>query len=229
MNRINLHIEAENAAELQSILAGLLSSTTTIHHTVKDPFPGNAKEATGHASAGGETPAQESPALVGTGLSATNTASPSEPEEMDSSGEPWDASVHVSTKTKTADGRWRRKPGAGSAPPVEASANAGASEEASSASGAKASSAAEDGTDDEFAAFHAASNEAPATRSWSDADLAKLCNDAAIKLGNPDPIKHLIGEYVGEGQVAHSRSIAPDNREAFAQAVEQASGMTFAG
>lgn len=32
-------------------------------------------------------------------------------EEVDSEGKQWDASLHVATKIKNADGTWRKKPG----------------------------------------------------------------------------------------------------------------------
>jgi hypothetical protein len=50
-------------------------------------------------------------------------------------------------------------------------------------------------------------------RKWTDADLGALCNQAAVKLGDPAPIKAMIAEHVPEGQVPHSRNIPEDQRE----------------
>jgi len=93
--------------------------------------------------------------------------------------------------------------------------------------------------DDEFAAFAAATakveaqkEEAAASvpaRKWTDADLGALCNQAAQKLGRPDPIKELIAKFVPEGEVAHSRNVPEENRHEFAQAVEAVAGIEFAG
>lgn len=93
--------------------------------------------------------------------------------------------------------------------------------------------------DDEFAAFAAASakveaqkEEAAASvpaRKWTDADLGALCNQAAQKLGRPDPIKELIAKFVPKGEVAHSRNVPEENRHEFAQAVEAVAGIEFAG
>lgn len=171
--------------------------------------------------------------------------------EVDTGGHPWSETLHASTKTKTKDGYWRMKVGV-SRPadlpgfPKEAGASAGAtgtqsngadSQAGASVSGANAGPATEE--EDEFAAFRAAADKAGATdaaaaasvpaRKWSDADLGALCNQAAVKLGDPKPVKDVIADFVPEGQVSHSRNIPEDKREAFAQAVEKAAGITFGG
>jgi hypothetical protein len=61
-------------------------------------------------------------------------------------------------------------------------------------------------------------------RTYSDADLGALCNQAAVKLGDPSPIKEIIAGYVPEGQVAHSRNIPEDKRAEFVAAVEAKAG-----
>ncbi len=68
-----------------------------------------------------------------------------------------------------------------------------------------------------------------AARVWTDADLSKLGNQAAQKLGNPDPIKQVIAKYTPEGEVAHSRNVPADQRGAFAAEIEALAGIEFAG
>lgn len=172
--------------------------------------------------------------------------------EVDAGGWPWSADLHASTKGKTKDGYWRMKVGvtrpadkpgfpvSGAGAAAAASPEPSQSESASDAGAAAASAAASSSEeDDEFAAFREAAAKSDATdaaaaaaapaRKWTDADLGALCNQAAVKLGDPAPIKGLIAEYVAEGEVAHSRNIAEDKRAAFAAAVEAKAGISFAG
>lgn len=119
---------------------------------------------------------------------------------------------------------------------------AGATEPAGSSQIAEPASAAaspEVDEDDEFAAFRAATAKVDAAeaeaaasvpaRVWTDADLAVLCNQAAVKLNDPAPVKALIAEYVPAGEVAHSRNVPADKRAAFVAAVEAKAGIEFAG
>jgi hypothetical protein len=118
-----------------------------------------------------------------------------------------------------------------------ASSGAGSPAGGSATTGSAGSAAGED--EDEFAAFRAAAEKSNAgdaaaaasvpARKWTDADLGSLCNQAAVKLGDPAPIKAVIAEFVPEGQVPHSRNIPDDKREDFAKAVEAKAGITFAG
>jgi hypothetical protein len=104
---------------------------------------------------------------------------------------------------------------------------------------APASAAASLDEDDEFAAFTAAAAKADAAdeaakanvppRNYTDADLGALCNQAAVKLGDPTPVKELIARFVPQGEVAHSRNVPADQRAAFVAAVEQKAGIEFAG
>jgi len=169
--------------------------------------------------------------------------------EVDTGGWPWSADLHASTKGKTKEGYWRMKVGVTrpSDKPGFPIAGAGytstasTGETESSPSGVAATEAASpvETEDDEFAAFREAAAKSDATdaaaaaaapaRKWTDADLGALCNQAAVKLGDPTPIKSLIAEYVVEGEVAHSRNIAEDKRAAFAAAVEAKAGISFAG
>lgn len=173
--------------------------------------------------------------------------------EVDTGGWPWSADLHASTKGKTKEGYWRMKVGVtrpSDKPgfPITATSSDGSTStvntgktESSPSEDAPAETAVvvEVAEDDEFAAFREAaakSDAADATaaaavpaRKWTDADLGALCNQAAVKLGDPTPIKSLIAEYVVEGEVAHSRNIAEDKRAAFAAAVEAKAGISFAG
>ncbi len=165
--------------------------------------------------------------------------------EIDAGGHPWSADLHASTKGKTKDGYWRMKVGVSRPDPLAGypvadtgtSVNGAVSEAGATATTETAAST--DGDDDEFAAFRAAAATSDATdaaaaasvpaRQLSDADLGALCNQAAVKLGDPTPIKEIIGKYVPEGEVAHSRNIPADKREEFAAAVEAKAGIQFAG
>ena len=176
--------------------------------------------------------------------------------EIDAHGHPWNADLHASTKTKTKDGLWRMKVGVTRPDPLpgfpkdDASAGTGTSHETvtpsatsqtatEAASGQPATSGADAGEDDEFAAFRAAAAASDATdqaaaasvpaRQYSDADLGALCNQGAVKLGDPNPIKEIIARFVPEGQVAHSRNIPAERRAEFVKAVEDKAGISFAG
>jgi hypothetical protein len=84
--------------------------------------------------------------------------------------------------------------------------------------------------DDEFAAFAAAAGPAKAAaRTWTDADLSKLANQAATKLGSPDKVKATITKHVPEGLTPHSRNIPADKREAFAVDLEAVAGIEYVG
>lgn len=162
--------------------------------------------------------------------------------DVDAGGHPWSEALHASTKTKTKEGYWRMKVGVSRPEPLAGfpkdGASAGSTGTAASGEGSKAGTTATGATagqaeeDDEFAAFRAAAgNDKPAAtapRKWTDADLGALCNQAATKLGDPAPVKDLIAECVPEGQVAHSRNILDEDREAFAAAVEKVAGIKFA-
>lgn len=206
------------------------------------------------SSDGSETATQESPASGGTGETATTAASPSD-GTVDAHGHPWSADLHASTKGKTKDGLWRMKVGVTRPDPLpgfpvaDASAATGTASETSAPSAtlptatevASAPAAISTEEDDEFAAFReaaaasdtvdqaAAAAAAAQPRVYTDADLGALCNQAAVKLGDPSPIKELIAQYVPEGNVAHSRNIPEDKRAEFVAAVEAKAGIEFAG
>lgn len=214
-----------------------------------------AQSGTEPSSVGSGTGAPESPALAGTGPGATTDASPSSDDvEIDAHGHPWNPDMHASTKGKTKDGLWRMKVGVSRPDPLpgfpkdEPSADTGTSSETNTNSAtsqtvtdqASVPTATSGDEEDEFAAFraaadastatdHAAAAAAPIVRPWTDADLGALCNQAAVKLGDPAPIKEIIGQYVPQGEVAHSRNIPPEKREDFAKAVEAKAGIEFAG
>lgn len=177
-----------------------------------------------------------------TSTNATSGASLS--DDIDAGGHPWSEALHASTKTKTKEGLWRMKVGVSRPDPLPgfpkdtgtgstgSGASAGSSAGSPAASGAAAAPAADE--DDEFAAFRDAMGSttaapAAAARTYTDADLGALCNQAAVKLGDPAPVKALIGDYVPEGTVPHSRNIPDDQRAAFVAAVEAKADITFAG
>lgn len=172
--------------------------------------------------------------------------------EVDTGGWPWSADLHASTKGKTKEGYWRMKVGvtrpsdkpgfpitATGSDGSTSTVNTGKTESSPSEVAATENASSVEAEDDEFAAFREAAAKSDAAdaaavaavpaRKWTDADLGALCNQAAVKLGDPTPIKSLIAEYVVEGEVAHSRNIAEDKRAAFAAAVEAKAGISFAG
>jgi hypothetical protein len=156
--------------------------------------------------------------------------------EIDAHGHPWSAELHASTKGKTKDGLWRMKVGVTRPDPlpgfpVESGSSAGTGTSSATprllrprrvrrirASGQPATSADDE---DEFAAFRAAAAASDATdaaaaasvpaRQYSDADLGALCNQAAVKLGDPSPIKEIIARTprgTGCAQPQYSRGQA---------------------
>ena len=177
--------------------------------------------------------------------------------EVDAGGWPWSADLHASTKGKTKDGLWRMKVGVSRPDPKpgfpvedgsQASPDAATATEPAGSSQTPApesAPASQDGSpaagdeDDEFATFRAAAAKSDAEdaaakasvppRKWTDADLGALCNQAAVKLGDPSPVKEIIAQFIPEGQVAHSRNIPEDKRDDFAKAVEAKAGIEFAG
>jgi hypothetical protein len=173
---------------------------------------------------------------------------------VDSKGIPFDPSIHTGTKNK--DGTWRVKKGmadkAAELEPIKTLSETstpspaipvadGATEQDGSTQTEEPVSAAAlpDDEEDEFAAFTAAAAKVDAIeeaavasipeRVWTDADLGALCNQAAIKLNDPVPVKALIAEFVPAGEVAHSRNVPADKRAAFVAAVEAKTGIEFAG
>lgn len=180
-------------------------------------------------------------------------------DEIDAHGHPWSANLHASTKGTTKDGLWRMKVGVtrpdpmpgfpqetastpsetSTASPVTPVADTVTEPAGSTPTEAPASVAASPDEDDEFAAFQKAaakadSEEASAkanvpTRKYTDADLGALCNQAAMKLGDPAPVRDLIAAHVPEGEVQHSRNVPEDRRAAFVTAVEAKAGIEFAG
>src|SRR6185369_11444781 len=196
------------------------------------------------------SPTSDAPAasVSAPAAASTETAPAGDPNEVDAGGHPWSADLHASTRGTTKDGYWRMKVGvsrpadlpgfpkdtgtATATSPTSASAPA-----ATQADPAPAATAGDD--DDEFAAFRAAAAKTDAedatakasvpARKWTDADLGALCNQAAVKLGDPAPVKAIIAEYVTEGETPHSRNIPEDKRAAFAAAIEAKAGIEFAG
>lgn len=240
---MHVSIVVTSQAQLASVYAllgaGVLNSIVNAAPAAPAPTAAAPTAAAPTAAAEQSAPAAEASPAADSG-------------EVDAGGWPWSADLHASTKGKTKDGYWRMKVGVtrpadkpGFSPSNAAAAAAASpepsqSESASDAGAAAASAAASSSEeDDEFAAFREAAAKSDATdaaaaaaapaRKWTDADLGALCNQAAVKLGDPAPIKGLIAEYVAEGEVAHSRNIAEDKRAAFAAAVEAKAGISFAG
>ena len=164
---------------------------------------------------------------------------------VDAHGWPWSADMHASTKGKTQEGLWRMKVGVKRPDPkpgfplsIGDTGTASTGEESSAPATAPAETASPV-EDDEFAAFREAAAKADANdaaakanvpaRKWTDADLGALCNQAALKMGDPQPVKDIIATFVPTGEVAHSRNIPDEKRAEFAAMVELKAGIEFAG
>lgn len=228
---LSLHIAGENADELLSnlrtVAAALLGSGSVgayaVSATAERPTPPNPSPSTSTATTGtGSAPT--------TDAAAGQDAPTGDSAEVDAAGWPWSPDLHASTKGTTKEGLWRMKVGVSRPDPKPGfpKSDAGNSAPSSAASTASTAPAAEE--EDEFAAFATAATPQAAAqaRSWTDADLSTLCNQAAVKDGNPVRVKELIAKYVPEGQVQHSRNIPVDARETFAQDVESTIGIQYA-
>jgi hypothetical protein len=241
---VSIAVPADKLGGLYAAVAALLGSTA-----VAAAKPGNSGSGAGTVSAGtvsagtpaasgaipAPTPAAASPS-AGPGPSATTTVSPSDGSEVDAAGVPWDANRHAATKSKTKAGLWRMKVGV-NRPENEGETSADYRNPEGAPAGSpppppptSAPAAAED---DEFAAFRNAATGNPpppppaGARTWTDADLSKLCNQAALASNSPEKVKEIIAKYVGS-EVAHSRNVPADQRENFAQEVELAFGIQYA-
>lgn len=155
--------------------------------------------------------------------------------ELDAAGVAWDPEKHASTKTKVGSGLWRMKVGVkrpdGEGEEAIKGGAGSATGAGSSGSSGQVVNTAAGAEDDEFAAFYAAAGTGGAAqaRTWADADLAKLCNQAAVKAGSPVGVKEEIAKFCPAGEIPHSRLIPADKREEFAKAVEQRFGIVYEG
>lgn len=224
-------------ASVAGLSAGNVAAASTVDLAALAPAP---------------TAAVPTPAAEQSGSAAgASPAVSDETVEVDAHGHPWSADLHAATKTQTKDGLWRMKvgvtrpapkPGFPKATGTEASGTAPSPSTSAISPAATAAAPAPSVTedeDDEFAAFRAAAAKADAAdaaaqasipaRKWTDADLGALCNQAAVKLGDPAPIKAIIADFVPEGVVAHSRNIPEASRADFAKAIEAKAGIEFAG
>lgn len=230
---VSIHIHEENAADAINQLRILLGSVGPAAVAVAAP-----KASTAAAPAPVAEPSQAS--------GAAEASQAADPDEVDAHGWPWSADMHASTKGKTQEGLWRMKVGVKRPDPkpgfplsIGDTGTASTGEESSAPATAPAETASPVEEDDEFAAFRQASEKLEAkdaeakasvpARKWTDADLGALCNQAAVKLGDPKPVKDIIAEFVPAGEVAHSRNIPDEKRAEFAAAVEAKAGIEFAG
>jgi len=220
-----------------ALLGGASLTALATSAPVASPTPAPAPQGTATVASEGNS----AQAAVADTSGGDTAGAASDSGALDAAGWPWSADLHASTKGQTKEGLWRMKVGVSRPDPkpgfpkADGAATTSANTTASEPTPA-AAAAVED--DDEFAMFREAAGKSDATdasaaaaippRKWTDADLGAICNQAAVKLGDPTPVKALIAKYVPEGQVAHSRNIADDKREEFAVAVEKAAGITYA-
>lgn len=224
---VSIHIHEENAADAINQLRILLGSVGPAAVAVAAP-----KVSTAAAPAPVVEPSQAS------------DAADLDDGTVDAHGWPWSPDLHASTKGMTKDGLWRMKVGVTRPDPkpgfpIGDTGTASTGEESNAPATAPAETASPIEEDDEFAAFRQASEKLEAkdaeakasipARKWTDADLGALCNQAAVKLGDPGPVKAIIAEFVPAGEVAHSRNIPDEKRAEFAAAVEAKAGIEFAG
>lgn len=233
---VSINIHAENSVDALEQLAAIAAALT--------------------GAAGALAPKAAVPKASDTVVAPAPVAEPSQASDVaeasqaatddgtvDAHGWPWSADLHASTKGMTKDGLWRMKVGV-SRPdpkpgfPIGATGTASTGAESSAAASAPAETASPV-EDDEFAAFREAAAKADATdaaakanvpaRKWTDADLGALCNQAALKMGDPQPVKDIIATFVPTGEVAHSRNIPDEKRAEFAAVVEAKAGIEFVG
>lgn len=219
---VSLTLPVSKLAAVYALLAGAASPAVLRGSTAA--VAEAPKASTGNSASVAETPATETSPSVENAGTASTPAAPASSEndgQRDAAGTLFDPARHTGTKVKS--GLWRMKTGLSRGPnegedsPTYVNPNGGT----------PAPAAAED---DEFAAFRAAATPAATTeRSWTDADLSQLCNQAAIADGGPDRVKGIIAEFVPAGAQQHSRSIPAHQREAFAQKVEATFGIKYAG
>lgn len=240
MNYIMFPIPEDKFAAVCALLGGATASSALVET---------------RPTAAAPTPAAEVSASTAEASPTANEAS--DDSVVDAHGWPWSADLHASTKGLTKEGLWRMKVGAtrpepkpgfpkeGSTPATgteavtsSTSATSQVAEEPAATGTSPAPTATQE-DDDEFAAFRAAAEKSDAAdakaatsvpaRKWTDADLSVLCNQAAVKLGDPSPVKETIMQFVPDGEVPHSRNIPEDKREDFAKAIEAKAGIEFAG
>lgn len=208
-------------ALLGGVSAGAVAQGTVKPAIVKEPSEETAKPAdTNHASAS---------------TSGTVSAN-ADGVTHDAAGTPFDPARHTGSIVKS--GLWRMKAGIPRGPgegedAIPGNQGTGTSATATGSSGGSTAQAPAADDDDEFAAFaRAAGNSTPASapaRKWTVEDLSKLTNQAAVKLGDPAPVKEVISQFVPAGEVPHSRNIPESKREEFAKALEAKAGITFEG
>lgn len=234
-NFLHIPVDADDERQLRGVFAVLASPIALA--AALAVIEGNASSTAGEKislTATTGSPVSRTPAT-----STDETAEEASGEvELDAHGHPWSAELHAGTKGKTKEDLWRMKPGVNRPDPLpgypldDAPGKTGTgTKDAGKASDVGASAADADADeDDEFAEFASSKDdvEIPA-RSWTDADLSKLANQAAQAMGGPAEVKKLIGEYVAEGEIARSSNIPADKREDFAQALEKLADIEFAG
>lgn len=240
--RINIHLNLLGTIAL----ADFIKVATLVEPDNFGVLLGNAEGAgveTGNVGLVSPAPTPTATASAAETATAPQSSTVSSTDaELDAAGVAWDPERHASTKSKTSAGLWRMKVGVSrpESEGVPAAGNSGTGTSAATPSStvndtavstASAPQSASADEDDEFAAFRtaAATSSAPAVRNWSDGDLSKLCNQAAMKAGGPEGVKAIIAKFVPEGQLAHSRSIPADQRENFAKEVETTFGITYEG
>lgn len=244
-----------DANQLRSVYALLGGAAIAVAQSAPGNETASAPPVMAERSEPFASTAESAPSLISS--TATTSASPSETVETDESlgvdahGWPWSSDLHASTKSKTKDGLWRMKVGVTRPDPKPGfpadNADTGTSQETATPSATSQTATAPESAptatstdeEDEFAAFRTAAAASDAAdqaaaasvppRQYSDADLGALCNQAAVKLGDPNPVKEIIASFTPEGQVAHSRNIPSERRAEFVKKVEERAGIEFAG
>ena len=240
-NFLHIPVDADDERQLRGVFAVLASPIALA--AALAVIEGNASQTAGEKIS--RTATTGSPVSPTPATSTPETAEEASGEDvvLDTDGHPWSAELHAGTKGRNADGRWKmkvgvRRPDPAPGYPLAETGNGGTGTKSDgAASGAGASAPTLDAgpvtpedEEDEFAAFATSKPDAaPAVRSWSDADLSSLCNQAAQALGGPAKVKETIAEFLPEGATNHSRNIPVETREEFAVKLESVAGIEFAG
>lgn len=243
-NFVMMPVPASMFAAVCAVIGGASNTALTVSGD-KHMAPSTDVGIVGNAAASPIAETAETTNSTGTDASPSDNGG-----KVDAHGWPWSPDMHASTKGMTKEGLWRMKVGVtrpdpkpgfpvsdGATSTTSNGADSPAPATATTGDAGPATSPVED--EDEFAAFRAAADKSAGTdaaaaasvpaRKWTDADLGALCNQAAVKLGDPAPVKAIIEQFVPADAVPHSRNIPDDRREEFAQAVEAKADIKFAG
>ncbi len=255
MAKINLNIEAEGTDDFYETLSRLVKGAPW-RDGIGTVSSGHVQSGTASTGKQGEKPVEDwkpvatmeyeftpsTPQGAYNEIKSEEIAARSEPDEnaeLDAHGHPW-SDIYADSKLKTTAGLWRMKKGNERPAPMPGypKEEASTTEEPVTEQQVEEVPVTEEPeapADDEAEMWaDAAGTEAPAVpeREWTDADLSKLCNQAAKALeasGGVPKLKELVAVYSASGTVPHSRNIPVEDRERFAGEVEALANVKYEG